>query len=352
LVVTGAAPSRARRLLEFLDEGRIAHLCLPIRSEPTVNDVVDGAAQGRVFRADLVIAIGGGSVIDAGKAIAGMLTNEGHLLDYLEIVGKGESLELPAAPWIAIPTTAGTGAEVTRNAVLTVPERHLKVSLRSNHLFAPLVLVDPELCLSLPPAITASTGMDALTQLIEPYVCSKANPLTDALCVAGIPRLARALPHACAHPQDLAARADLSLGALWSGVALTNAGLGAVHGFASPLGAALRAPHGALCGALLGPVMRLNIRSLRELVPHSPILGRYAEVAHWLTGRSNATPEEGAEAACQLAATLGVPRLGALGLKEDQIPQLAQAAMRASSMKANPVTLTEEALTGCLQEAL
>jgi len=351
LVVTGGKPARARRLLELLEEGRISTHCFPIASEPKISDVIDGAAQGREFRADMVIAFGGGSVIDAAKAIAGMLTNEGPLLDYLEIVGKGDPLELPAAPWIAIPTTAGTGAEVTRNAVLSVPERHLKVSLRSNHLFAPLVLVDPELCLSLPPTLTASTGMDALTQLIEPYVSAKANPMTDAYCVAGIPKVAAALPLACTAPTDLAARSALSLGAVWSGIALTNAGLGAVHGFASPLGGLLGAPHGALCGALLGPVMRVNIRALRDLVPNSPILRRYADVAAWLTGRPDAKPEEGADAATFLAADLGVPRLRTYCLHPAQFPELAQAALRASSMKANPVLLTEEALCTCLQEA-
>jgi len=352
LVVTGGKPARARRLLELLEEGRVSTHCFPISSEPKVSDIVDGATQGREFRADMVIAFGGGSVIDAAKAIAGMLTNEGPLLDYLEIVGKGEPLELPASPWIAIPTTAGTGAEVTRNAVLSVPERQLKVSLRSNHLFASLVLVDPELCMSLPPALTASTGLDALTQLIEPYVSSRANPMTDAYCVAGIPKVAAALPVACASPQDLAARSALSIGALWSGIALTNAGLGAVHGLASPLGGMLGAPHGALCGALLGPVMRVNIRALRDLVPNSPLLSRYTEVATWLTGRPGATPEEGADAACCLATDLAVPRLRSYSLNPAQFPQLAQAALRASSMKANPVLLTEEALCTCLQEAL
>jgi alcohol dehydrogenase class IV len=351
-VVTGATPGRAARLLGLLEEGRISHHTHPVSGEPSVSDIIAGVAEARAFRADMVIAFGGGSVIDAAKAIAGLLTNEGALEDYLEIVGKGQPLELPAAPWIAIPTTAGTGAELTRNAVLSVPERQLKVSLRSNHLFASLVLVDPELCLSVSPVVTASTGMDALTQLIEPYVCTKANPMTDAYCAAGIPRVARALPTACQSPQDLGARSELSLGALWSGIALTNAGLGAVHGFASPLGGLLGAPHGALCGVLLGPVMRANVRALRASAPDSEALRRYAEVAVWLTGRSQATPEDGAEEACRLASSLGVPRLASYGLHSGQFSQISQAALRASSMKANPVVLTEEALCACLQEAL
>jgi alcohol dehydrogenase class IV len=253
---------------------------------------------------------------------------------------------------MAIPTTAGTGAEVTRNAVLAVPDRGVKVSLRSLHLLARVALVDPELTLDLPPALTASTGFDALTQLIEAYVCNRANPLTDAICAAGLPRAAQALPVAYRDGRNLAARTDLALASLWSGLALANAGLGAVHGLAGPIGGLFPAPHGAVCAALLAPVMAANLRALRGRAPQGPALGRYAEIARWLTGRDNASPEHGVEWVRSLGATLGIPRLSAYGIARVQIAEIVAQAQQASSMKANPVALTAEELSAVLAETI
>ena len=351
-VVTGRNPARAQRLLAHLAAAGIATEVVTIDHEPSTDDVARGVGSARAFRADSVIGFGGGSAIDAAKAIAGLLTNDGAPLDYLEVVGQGRPLARPAAPWMAIPTTAGTVAEVTRNAVLAVPDRGVKASLRSPHLLARVALVDPELTLDLPPALTASTGLDALTQLLEAYVCNRANPMTDAICAAGIPRAAQALPMACREGHDLAARTDLALASLWSGLALANAGLGAVHGLAAPIGGLFPAPHGAICAALLAPVMAANIRALRSRAPQSPALARYAEIARWLTVRGDAPLEQGIEWVRSLVTALGIPRLSAYGLVAAQVAEIVTRAQQASSMKANPIALTFDELMTVLAEAI
>ena len=352
LVVTGGTPDRARALIQVLEAEGIVATTFSVVHEPSVKTVVDGLAVARVCDVEMVIGFGGGSVIDAAKAIAGLFTNQGDPLNYLEVVGAGKPLLQPALPWMAIPTTAGTGAEVTRNAVLAVPERKVKVSLRSPHLLARIALVDPEQTLDLPAAITAATGMDALTQLLEAYVCNRANPMTDALCRAGLPRVAKALAAVQRNPRDLTAREDLSLGALWSGIALANAGLGAVHGFAGPIGGMFPAPHGAVCAALLAPVMAANIKALQARAPGHSALCRYGEIACWLTGRSEASPVEGVRAVEDLVVALQIPRLSAFGLTADRIPEIVAQAQQASSMKANPVVLSPVELAGVLGEVL
>jgi alcohol dehydrogenase class IV len=300
----------------------------------------------------VVIAIGGGSALDAGKAIAAMLANPGELLDYLEVIGRGQALTRPSVPFIAIPTTAGTGSEVTRNAVLASPEHHVKVSLRSPLVLPRVAVVDPELTYGLPPASTASTGLDALTQLIEPYVCSRANPMTDALCVEGIRRAARSLRAAFADGRNATARSDMAVASLFGGLALANAGLGAVHGFAGPIGGQFPAPHGAVCAALLPQVMEANLRALRQRQPGADTLRRYEEVAHLVTGNASATAEAGVEWVRKLVADLQIPRLGHYGLKREHTAGLVEKASQASSMKANPIALTRNELAGILERAL
>ena len=296
--------------------------------------------------------MGGGSVIDAGKAIAALLTNPGEVMDYLEVVGKGNALQNPAAPFIAVPTTAGTGTEVTRNAVLGVPARQVKVSLRSPLLLPRLAVVDPELTLGLPPAITARTGLDALTQLIEAYVSIRANPVTDGFCVQGIPLAARSLRRAFHHGHDPEARRDMSLAALFSGLALANAGLGVVHGFAAPLGGRFPAPHGAICAAILPYGMEINLRALRARAPQSAALGRYQEVARMLTGRPDATAEDGIAWTREICQELEIPPLKAYGIGEQDVPALIAEAAKASSMKGNPLALTPEELGEVLTRAI
>jgi alcohol dehydrogenase class IV len=310
-----------------------------------------GVEQARAERCDVVIGLGGGSAIDAAKAIAGLLTNSGEPLDYLEVIGKGSSLTSPAAPFIAVPTTAGTGAEVTRNAVLASPEHRVKASLRSPFLLARLAVVDPELTFDLPPAVTASTGLDALTQLIEPFVSVRANPMTDAFCLEGMRRAGRALARAYENGRDREARTDLSLASLLGGLSLANAALGAVHGFAAPIGGMFPAPHGAVCAALLAPVMNANIRALRARAPESEALPRYETVARVLTGQADAVADDGAAWVRRICEQFEIPPLGSYGIREQDVPLLVENAAQASSMRGNPLPLTPEELTGILTAA-
>jgi alcohol dehydrogenase class IV len=349
LVVTGQAPERADRLLADLDAAAAQCFRLAVEGEPTVDLIARGLQQARKERCEVVVAIGGGSVLDAGKAIAVLITNPGEVLDYLEVVGKGNALQNPAAPFIAVPTTAGTGTEVTRNAVLSVPARHVKASLRSPFLLPRLAVVDPELTYGLPPAITARTGLDALTQLIEAYVSIRANPVTDGFCVQGIPVAGRSLRRAFHQGNDPEARRDMSLAALFSGLALANAGLGVVHGFAAPLGGRFPAPHGAVCAAILPYGMEVNLRALRARATQNPALGRYQEVARMLTGRSEATAEDGIAWTRDICRELEIPPLKAYGIGEQHVPELIAEAARASSMKGNPLALTPEELVEVLE---
>lgn len=352
LIVTGRNPDRAARLLDLLGGAGVATCSFAIAGEPTTDDVLRGVAQARHAECDLVIGFGGGAALDSAKAIAALLTNPGDLFDYLEVIGRGAALQHPSAPCITIPTTAGTGSEVTRNAVLASPQHRVKVSLRSPLMLPRLAIVDAELTYDLPPALTASTGLDALTQLIEPFVCSRANPLTDALCRDGIPWVARSLRIAVREGTNAAARADMSLASLHGGLALANAGLGAVHGLAGPIGGMFPAPHGAVCGVLLPSVMQANLDALcRRMPANSEALQRFNEVARLLTGDATARAEDGVRWVKDLVAELGVPRLGTYGISTSDFAAIAQAAVQASSMKANPVTLSSAELEAILQQA-
>jgi alcohol dehydrogenase class IV len=351
LVVTGRNPHRAAGLLSTLESAGVGAAVFSIPGEPRTDDVTNGVQRAREHQCDLVIGFGGGSAIDAAKAIAALLTNPGELLDYLEVIGQAKPLTHRAAPIIAIPTTAGTGAEVTRNAVLASPPHRVKVSLRSPLMLPALAVVDPELTLALPPEVTASTGMDALTQLIEPFVSARANPLTDAICREGLRRVARSLKRAFEHGDDRDAREDMALASLFGGLALANAALGAVHGFAGPLGGMFPAPHGAVCAALLAAVMDMNVRALRRRAPTSPALARYEEVARLLTGNDRASASDGVLWVRHLIAALRIPRLGAYGVKPEDVPALCEKAAAASSMKGNSIALDPIELNEILARA-
>ncbi|HEY5043230.1 MAG TPA: iron-containing alcohol dehydrogenase [Verrucomicrobiae bacterium] len=352
LVVTGRNPQRAKKLLASLSASGIASTIFSVAGEPEISTVENGVALAKKDNCDFVISFGGGSVIDAGKAIAAMMSNEGELLDYLEIIGRGKALAKPSAPFIAIPTTAGTGAEVTRNAVLASPQKKVKVSLRSPLMLPRIAVIDPELTYDLPPALTATTGLDALTQLIEPYVCLRANPLTDGFCEQGFFRAARSLREAVFNGQNKSAREDMALASLLGGLALANAGLGAVHGFAGPIGGSFPAPHGAVCAALLPHVMAANLRALREREPQNPALQRFQKIAALLTGQPKAAADEGVEWVQTLVADLKIPRLGTYCIREEHVTDLVTKAANASSMKANPIVLTTVELAQTLRLAL
>lgn len=352
LVVTGSQPERVGRIFELLDEKQITHVTFPVSGEPTISTAQAGIEKVRASGCEMVISIGGGSVIDAGKAIAALATNPGDLLNYLEVIGSNKPLIHPPMPFIAIPTTAGTGAEVTRNAVLASPEHNLKVSLRSPLMLPRIALVDPELTYSLPPATTAATGLDALTQLIEPYVCNVANPITDALCKEGIQRAANALRRAFHSGDDTEARFDMAVASLLGGMALANAKLGAVHGFAGPIGGMFPAPHGAVCGRLLPFVMDMNVNALQERQPESDALWRYIDVAAILTGSQEATAEDGVAWVRDLCDELQIPKLSSYGITEADIPTIAEKSAGTSSMQGNPIKLTTAELEAVLRAAL
>lgn len=351
LVVTGARLQRAERLLALLNAADVQATIFSVGHEPTVADAVAGIAATKDTGAELIVAFGGGSAIDAAKAIAALVTNPGNVFDYLEVIGKAQPLTQPSLPVIAIPTTAGTGSEVTRNAVLASPEHRVKVSVRSPSMLPRLALVDPELTYSLPATITAATGMDALTQLIEPFVSSRANPLTDAICREGLRHAARALALAVRRGHDVAARRDMAFASLCGGLALANAGLGAVHGFAGPFGGMYAAPHGAICAALLPEVVAVNVKALRQRQPDSTALLRYAEVAHLLTGSIEATIDDAIVWLRALVVGLEIPPLSHYGLTSAGALALVKKARAASSMKANPIALTDEELTAILDAA-
>jgi Alcohol dehydrogenase, class IV len=347
LVVTGASADRAAPLASVLSAEVFS-----VPGEPTVELVRQGARYAIAAGCDVVVSFGGGSAIDAGKAIAIIATNGGEPLEFLEVVGKGHAIAAPSLPFIAVPTTAGTGSEVTRNAVLGSTEHGVKASLRSPLMLPRIAVVDPELTYALPPDITAHTGLDALTQLIEPFVTSRANPLVDALCVEGIRRAAGALRRVYRNGADKDARRDMSLASHFGGLALANAGLGVVHGFAAPLGGSWKAPHGALCAAVLPHGMAANVAALRARAPQHPALERYAVIARLLTEHDQATAEEGIEWVRALCAELKVPPLRMWGIAEADLPGVVEKAARASSMQANPLPLTSEELLAVLTAAL
>ncbi len=352
LLVTGRTPERAAPVRERLTGAGVDTVLLAVAAEPTVEDVRRGCALGREASADLVVACGGGSAVDAAKAVAALLANGGDPLDYMEVVGSGRPIRKPSLPFLAIPTTAGTGSEVTRNAVIASPEHRVKASLRSPLMLARVAIVDPDLLAELPPSVVAASGLDALTQLVEPFVSTRANPMVDALCREGMARSARSLRRAFEGDRSEAVRTDLALASLLGGLALANAGLGAVHGFAAPIGGAFDAPHGAVCAALLPAAVRVNVRALAERAAGSPALARYREVAATLTGRPDAEPAAAVEWIASLVRALAIPSLARWGVSPTDVPELITKARRASSMKGNPIELRDEELEEIARSSL
>lgn len=351
LIVTGADAQRAKRIEDLIASEGLESEIFRTPSEPTVDVVREGSARARTTGTEVVIACGGGSAIDAGKVIAVLATNAGDPLDYLEVIGSGRALANPGIPVIAIPTTAGTGAEVTRNAVLSSPLDRVKVSLRSEHILPRLALVDPDLSASLPPAITASSGLDALTQLIEAFTTHRRNAITDGLCREGLQRVGSSLL-AAYRRGDARSREDMALASLLSGMALANAGLGAVHGFAGPIGGRYAAPHGAVCAALLPHALRVNLCALEARQPGSDTLHRYGEVAALLTGREAASAQDGVEWIGRACDEMKIPGLKDFGVEAGGIPDLIAGAERSSSMRGNPIPLTDDEMHEILESAL
>ncbi len=349
MVCTGSRPASHAGLLADL---QLPVSTVTVHGEPTTESARAAAAAAREHGADVVAAIGGGSVIDLAKAVAMLLGNGGDPLDYLEVVGSGRKITKPAVPLVAVPTTAGTGAEVTANAVLASPAHRIKASLRSPLMIPRVALVDPLLTVTCPPAVTAASGLDALTQCLEPFVSVRANALTDCLARGGLRHAAAGLRRAYADGMDVEARSDMTLCSLFGGMALANAKLGAVHGLASIVGAAAEVPHGAACAALLAPVVAANVRALRSGQPGGPALARYAEAARLLTGDPGAAIEDGVAWIRETVSKLRIPGLREFGLRPQEFGDVAAKAMKASSTQGNPVALTEDDLGAILAAAL
>jgi alcohol dehydrogenase class IV len=343
LLVTGRSAQRSEAFRASLKPLTVTYA---IPSEPTLAMVEEGRTLAVREKCDAVVAFGGGSAIDAGKAIAALAGNNGDLLDYMEIVGKAQPLPKPGLPCIAIPTTAGTGAEVTKNSVLASPEAKVKASLRSPHLLPVLALIDSDLLDGMPTSVLAPTGLDALSHLLESFVSIRANAFSLALAREGMARVARALRPAFEHGLTPERREDLAVASLFGGLCLANSGLGAVHGFAAPLGGMWKAPHGAVCAALLPAVMRANIAALAQRDPQNAVLGRYRELNGLLASGGDAVAWT-----TELAGALGIPKLAALGIRSDDIPLLVEKAKVASSMRGNPIVLTDEELTTIVHES-
>jgi alcohol dehydrogenase class IV len=351
LLVTGAKGERAGKVVAALRAAGISCEVFNIQGEPTLDDARSGSEYAKRIGAEVIVGFGGGSAVDAGKAIAALARQPHDALRYLEVVGQGKFLDDTPLPYIAVPTTAGTGAEVTRNAVLSSPEHGVKASLRHVSMLPRIALVDPELAVGCPPAVTAASGMDALTQCLEAYVSCRAQPMTDALCVDGIRRAVRSLEKAVHDGSDLDAREDMALAAMYSGMALANAGLGAVHGFAAPIGGQFHAPHGAVCAILLAPVWAANL-AVASTSGNDSLRARFRHAAELLTGRADALAEDTLPVLRGLSDRLKIPGLRTYGIQESDLPEIAAKAARASSMKGNPVSLGEDTLIKILLESL
>lgn len=352
LLVSGRSSRKIAQISSLLYQEGMQFSLFSIDREPTINDIRSGIAYSHQEGCDLVIAMGGGSVIDAGKAIACLSANEGDVVEYLEVIGQGKEISRPGLRMIAIPTTAGTGSEVTRNSVIGAPQHKVKVSIRSLYLLPSVALIDPDLSISMPPEVTAFTGMDALTQLIEPYVSNKANPLTDSFCLQGIKLAGESLLRAYEDGEDKESREKMSLASLFSGFTLANAKLGAVHGFAGVIGGMFSAPHGAICARLLSPALEVNIKSLGQKYRESHYLKRYEKIAQILTGDQESSTQDLMIFVKNLSKQLQIPPLSDYGVTKEHFPEIIVKAAGSSSMKGNPVVLSPDELYSIMELAL
>ena len=344
-------------LLTALEKAGVDWAQVRINDEPSPQNVDEAVGQFHGKNFSVVAGIGGGSVLDAAKAIAGLLPVGDSVMDYLEGVGPEKPYQGPALPFIAVPTTAGTGSEATKNAVLSVRGPNgFKKSFRDDQLVPQYALLDPDLLASCPPAQIAANAMDALTQLLESYVSIKANSLTDALAESGLKAVRDGLFAWYEKGENAAeGRAQMAYAALLSGVCLAQTGLGSVHGLASPLGAFFPIPHGVVCGTLVGAATRVNLAALRERDPENPAWRKYARASDVLHGRHFPNPEEGHAALLALldewTERLNLPRLSAYGIQGGDFPQIV-AHSRGSSMKTNPLVLSDAEISAVLAQRL
>jgi alcohol dehydrogenase class IV len=351
LIVSGKNQKLTNQLSGWLSQLNFEFEIFSINSEPTTQDIENGTDLAKKTACNVIAGVGGGSVIDTAKAIAALATNFGELTDYLEIIGKGNPLENAPLPFIAIPTTAGTGAEVTKNAVIKSTEHNVKVSLRSDLMFPTIAVIDPELTLTMPPEITASTGIDALTHLLETYVSCQSNPFVDMFCREGMARIASSLERAFTDGNNLEARENMAMASMMGGMALANVKLGAVHGFAGPLGGMFPIPHGAVCACLLPAVMDVNISVLKEKGLEKELL-KFDEVARILTQNNSAVAQNGVERVAEIVKNLKIPTLSDFQISVESFPELIEKALNSSSMKGNPVQLDKAQLLEILNKSM
>lgn len=356
LLITGKDTSRAKSIIDSLNSSETDHELMVQSGEPSISEIVKGVEMAIRDGIDSVIAIGGGSVIDAGKAIAALTTNRHHIMHYLEIIGKGSPLTEKSLPMVAIPTTSGTGAETTCNAVLSSPEHHIKVSLRGHLMYPDVALIDPELSMSMSAQMTASTGMDALTQLIESFTSRFATPVTDALCREGLSKISGSFKKCYDEPDNIEARGEMSLAAMLSGITLSNAKLGAVHGIAGPMGGMVNAPHGLICARLLGSVITANIVMVKEQLKWAgqkesalKSLMKYQEVARILTGNPDAEPDDASYYINEIAQYMHIRDIAFPEVDSKQIDLVTRQSEKSSSMKGNPVALSSDQIKNIIK---
>ena len=356
VLVAHNAPVLAERVAGILAAAGLNSVIFGQQGEPSVASVSACMQLARDAGCDAAIGIGGGSAIDCAKAVTAVLANGGEPLDYMEVVGRGRKITKPSLPWVAVPTTAGTGAEATRNAVVHSPEHNFKASIRSEMMLPKVALIDAELAVSVPREVTAASGCDALCQVIESYTSSGATPMSDGLAREGITRAARSLRQVFDHPEDLDAREDMGIVALLSGITLTNAGLGAVHGIAAPMGGRYPVPHGVVCAALLPHVIEANVRALRARGSGNLSLARYADIGRELTGRRDLADAAAIDAALvfitDLTRYMRIPRLRDYSFAKEGVAEMVSLSMKASSMRYNPIILTAEELAEILTKAI
>lgn len=348
LLVTGRNDERTQPLEAYFKQQKMRYQRVAILGEPLISTVEELAAMGRRFRPDMVIGIGGGSVIDVAKALAAMIPNQGCVYDYVDVVGRNVPLQVKPLPMIAIPTTAGTGAEVSKSAVLQSAQEQVKVNLSSLELFPDLAIIDPTLSYGMDPIISGYCGLDALTHLIEAYVCGEPNPLTDMICEEGIRRISAALLTACID-DHLPSRSDMAFAAMLGGMARTNANLGAAHGLAAALSGRLEAPHGLISARLSPYVMKENVEAAME-EGRADVLYRYKRVARLLTGDPQAEIEQGITWVIRAIQQLNLPSLSSFGLCNTLFEVVADDALRSHAIKGNPLPLTQTRLMNILQQ--
>lgn len=352
-IITG---SRSKSILESLQipmgtSPSFLHIS-QTKGEPELEQVLDNVRVAKAHNICRIAAIGGGSVIDMAKAIAALsgLPDNEDPIQYLEVIGAGKPLPNPALPVMAVPTTAGSGAEATKNAVIASSSHKVKVSLRHPSMVPSMVLLDPDLSLTMPPRITASTGMDALTQLLEAYITQKRNDYTDALCLKGLNNVSTALNRVMDNPEDVNSRQSMLIAGYFSGVALANAGLGAVHGFAGPMGGMFTVPHGEVCASLLPAVVEMNIKLIDSLnTEHrQDLTERLSRIAEIFLANGNSNYHKLPDYFYNLKRDFSIRSIEEMGVEKKDWKTLIEKSMKASSMKGNPVKLSHEQLEAIL----